>query len=73
VYNNADTERMLNAAIYKDIAVNGNEGVESRLDSLLHEIKNQPKEVTVFDDNGIQRYLQNGNSKTIYLNKKARK
>ena len=73
IYNNRETEQMLNAAIYKDIAVNGNEGIENRLDSLIHAFKNQPREVTSFDDEGIRRSLINGNSSTHYLNRKGRK
>jgi hypothetical protein len=73
VYNNADTERMLNAAIYKDVAVNGNEGVENRLDTLINKIANQPKEMFSIDADGFKHYLISGNSKTKYLNRKGRK
>jgi len=67
------TQQLLNKAIYNDIAINGNEGIENRLDKLYGAIKGQSKEVTSFDDNGIKRYLQSGNSITRYQNKRGRK
>lgn len=66
------TQQILNSAIMNDIAINGNKGLEDRIDELIYATKNQPREVTSFDDQGIQRYLMSGNSKVNYLNRKGK-
>jgi hypothetical protein len=73
VYNNRDTERMLNAAIYKDIAINGNEGIENRLDGIANDLKNLKQVNVNFDADGFNMFAQKGNSITHYVNRKSRK
>ena len=69
----ADTQRLLNSAIYNDIAVNGNNGLETRIDKLISEVKNLNQLNVNFDEKGMTIYAQQGKSITKYLNSKGRK
>ncbi|WBC28470.1 hypothetical protein RPMD05_83 [Rhodobacteraceae phage LS06-2018-MD05] len=73
ILNHQDTIKAMNGALMNDIAINGNKGIEDRLDNITRAFKNQPKEVTIFDDEGIKRHLMSNNGKVTYLNSKGRK
>ena len=73
VYKNTDTERMINQAIYADIAQNGNEGIESRLDSLVNKMDNLKQLHVDITEHGLRQFTKKGNSTTTYLNNMCRK
>jgi hypothetical protein len=71
---NHETERMINGAIYRDIAVNGsNAGIEDRLDNLTKTIKNKKEFDLNIDEDGFLIRSRTASSQTTHLNKLARK
>lgn len=68
-----ETQQILNKAIYNDIAVNGNEGIESRLDKLYLAIKNKKELHASWDARGFGLSLSQGISRTHIQNKKGRR
>jgi hypothetical protein len=69
----ADTQRLLNSAIYNDIVINGNNGMETRMDRMISKLENLNQLNVNFDEKGMTIYAQQGKSITKYLNSKGRK
>jgi hypothetical protein len=73
VYNNTETERMINGAIYRDIAVNGNQGVEDRIDKLTKAVMHKKENHFSWNERGFGNYVRTGSGITRYMQKKGRR
>jgi hypothetical protein len=69
----AETTKLLNQAIYQDIAVNGNTGIENRLDKLYSAVKHKQESHFTWNERGFSNYVRNGSSITRYMQKKGRR